>query len=345
MKKSTQADQIKAFILKHVGAHPADIAAWTAGYFKVTRTTVHRHLNTLLRKNHIVKSGVTRDCKYFASTSFNREVSYKIHPSLSEFDIFEKNFKAVFSELPQNIYNICSYGFTEMVNNAMEHSKGSKLSIHSTLENNTLIISIKDNGIGIFNNISHYFKLKDVRESIIQLNKGKMTTDPSNHSGEGIFFTSRVFDRFEIYSNGLYFIRDNQENDWSVQKIHQKTPGTCIQLTINIDSTQNLLDVFKKFQDDDLSFDRTEIIVDLARISDEILMSRSQAKRILLGLEKFKRVTLDFRGIQLIGQGFVDEVFRVYANAHPDLVIDYMNANEDVLFMIKRGLATSRIGM
>ena len=27
---------------------------------------------------------------------------------------------------------------------------------------------------------------------------GKLTTDPDNHTGEGIFFTSRVFDEFEI---------------------------------------------------------------------------------------------------------------------------------------------------
>jgi len=84
-----------------------------------------------------------------------------------------------------------------------------------------------------------------------------------------------------------------------------------------------------------------EKIISLSKIGSETLISRSQAKGIVLGLEKFNYVTLDFDGIRLAGQGFVDEVFRVFANAHPDTKITYINANADVEFMIKRGFATS----
>jgi len=56
-------------------------------------------------------------------------------------------------------------------------------------------------------------------------------------------------------------------------------------------------------------------------------ISRSQAKRLLMGLEKFKQVVLDFKGVSSVGQAFVDEVFRVFQNEHPDIAIQYFNAN------------------
>ena len=59
------------------------------------------------------------------------------------------------------------------------------------------------------------------------------------------------------------------------------------------------------------------------------------------GMEKFKIVELDFRGVTVIGQAFADEVFRVFKNNHPRITIVPRNANEDVVFMIRRALLHS----
>jgi len=88
------------------------------------------------------------------------------------------------------------------------------------------------------------------------------------------------------------------------------------------------------------SSDRTEIVVELSRFCEETLISRSQAKRIIRGLEKFNYIILDFKGVRLVGQGFVDEMFRVFAKKHPNVNICYINANDDVVFMVERGLET-----
>ena len=66
--------------------------------------------------------------------------------------------------------------------------------------------TIKDDGIGIFTKIQQDFNLSDKRHSILELAKGKLTSDPLRHSGEGIFFTSRMFDRFVILSEDLTFL-------------------------------------------------------------------------------------------------------------------------------------------
>ena len=65
-------------------------------------------------------------------------------------------------------------------------------------------------------------------------------------------------------------------------------------------------------------------------------ISRSQARRILFGLEKFKKIVLDFDKVRAVGQGFADEVFRVWQVNHPDIKIIAKNANQDIDFMIKR---------
>ncbi len=84
---------------------------------------------------------------------------------------------------------------------------------------------------------------------------------------------------------------------------------------------------------------QTQILVELGLNPDETYISRSQAKTVLLGLEKFKTVILDFRRVRTVGQGFVDEVFRVFQNNHNDIKMIPQNANSDVTFMINRSLA------
>lgn len=336
---SSQAEQIRSFILNNISKHPADIVAITATHFSVTRTTIHRHLNILLKKNLIFKSGTTRNLRYYTALSLDRKFKYTINKKLSEFDAFKDDFEDLFQRYHKNIFDICAYGFTEIFNNALDHSKGTTITVSTFFKNNTLCICIEDNGVGVFNSIYEYFDLEDMRESVLQLSKGKMTTDPLHHSGEGIFFASKSFDKFEIYANQLHYIVNNNENDWAVESTKTKKAGSTVCMEININSKTNLVKIFKQFQNKEtLAFDKTEIIVELAKIGDDVLMSRSQAKRIVVGLEKFRRVVLNFKGVRLVGQGFVDEVFRVYKNAHPKIKFEYINANSDVQFMIRRSL-------
>ena len=68
-------------------------------------------------------------------------------------------------------------------------------------------------------------------------------------------------------------------------------------------------------------------------------MSRSQARRLVSGLERFREVVLDFRGVELVGQGFADEVFRVWARQHPEVALIPTAMNEAVAFMVERAIA------
>ncbi len=85
-----------------------------------------------------------------------------------------------------------------------------------------------------------------------------------------------------------------------------------------------------------ITIDRSEVLVHLADLEESDFVSRSQAKRILLGLDKFSLITFDFKKLDSIGQGFVDEIFRIFKNNNPHITLQYINANDAVRFMIER---------
>lgn len=80
---------------------------------------------------------------------------------------------------------------------------------------------------------------------------------------------------------------------------------------------------------------KTIVPVKLAQSSEDNLISRSQAKRLVSRLEDFKEVTFDFEGVEFIGPAFADEIFRVFARRCPQLKLNYINANKEVEGRIK----------
>ncbi|MFM8292004.1 MAG: STAS-like domain-containing protein [Planctomycetia bacterium] len=61
-----------------------------------------------------------------------------------------------------------------------------------------------------------------------------------------------------------------------------------------------------------------------------------EARRVTIGLERFRYVTIDFTGVELVGQGFCDELFRVFAGGHPQVVLAPVGMSESVAFMVER---------
>jgi hypothetical protein len=78
------------------------------------------------------------------------------------------------------------------------------------------------------------------------------------------------------------------------------------------------------------------------RHGNDFLISRSEAKRILARVESFEEAIFDFSGVESIGQAFADEIFRVFATAHPAVKLTPIHANEEVNRMIRRAIAGTK---
>ena len=176
----------------------------------------------------------------------------------------------------------------------------------------------------------------------MELAKGKLTSDPEHHTGEGIFFTSRAFDEFSIISRGLLFRSVNMGD--IIFDINENIDGTMVTMTINRESDKNLTAIFNDFtSNEEYGFSKTILPVSLLQFEGEALMSRSQAKRLIARFEKFKEVVLDFKGINNIGQGFADELFRVFQNRYPNIKLMRINTVTNVENMILHVFKTTVI--
>ena len=258
---------------------------------------------------------------------------------LREDIVWKEKLAPLLSDLPENVRDMWHYGITEMINNAIDHSEGTALAVHFTRTALDVEVLIDDNGEGIFHRIQRLANLYDPREAILELSKGKFTTDPANHSGEGIFFTSRAFDSFIIMSRTLYFSHKAEQDDWLIDD-DRDIPGTRVALKLDNDSQRTLNSVYAQFAEpDEFTFSKTIVPVRLARHEGEKLVSRSQAKRLVFRFEKFQTVVLDFTGVEEIGQSFADEIFRVFALSHPTVELIPIHVTAEVQQMIVRALA------
>lgn len=333
-----KSSAIQKFIFDNVENHPGDIATVLAKKFEFSRQRAHRYLIREVENGNIIKTGRTRWTRYFLTGGKHIKFIEKIKPGLAEDRIWSKYVKPMILSCSENIYRICAYGFTEIFNNAIDHSKGTTIFTDIEISNNTLNIIIKDNGIGIFKKIQKALHSDSIKESILHLSKGKFTTDPKNHTGEGIFFTSRMFDSFSILSSDTFYTFQNEDWFLSPEKNEDFKQGTLIKMVISLDSKKTPKEVFDQYADQEIGFGKTIVAVALSGDPNDPHVSRSQAKRLLIGLEKFNTIILDFKGVVSVGQAFVDEVFRVFKNEYPNITIHHVGANDEVDSMIKRGL-------
>ena len=338
MVKVRQTNKIREYILDSVEAHPQHIARMTSERFGISRSAVSKHLRSLIEGGFLEASGSTSARRYSLRRILDESWRFKVD-EIEEDRVWRENVRPHLQELPKNIFDICYYGFTEMLNNVIDHSESEEALVHLSRTATNLTINVIDAGVGIFKKIQAEFDLHDPRHALLELSKGKLTTDEARHTGEGIFYTSRMFDKFTIVSGTLGFLRENDEDDWLIETSEgESLQGTTIRLEIKTKTQRTSLEVFEKFAagEEDLDFSRTHVSLQLLLYEGEDLISRSQAKRLLMRLDGFKEVLLDFKGISRIGQAFADEIFRVYKNAHPHVEIVDVGATEHVQQMINR---------
>lgn len=323
----------------------------------VSRQYVNIVLSELITEKKIIKIGNTR-YSFYVSLPFSEK-----HPEIFP-SIFKKTYKNKLLEehkvlieieerfpqlmsLSENVRSIFTFAFSEMFNNAIEHSQSKNISIEVSIRAGILSFVVLDSGVGVFRNIMKKRGLSREIEAIQDLLKGKTTTMPKSHSGEGIFFSSKSADLFVLDSFGYQLIVNTKKENVSIKDVSIKKRGTKVIFEVDTKSQRHLDQVFKKYtnlsEKSDYGFDKTEIRVKLYTASG-IHISRSQARRILSGLEKFKIILLDFENVPIVGQAFADEIYRVFQNKYPDIKIEEENMSEGVHFMIERAKNEANVG-
>lgn len=300
----------------------------------INQNTVHSYITEL------IETGVIRRQKRGQYELVQQIYEYRLQRSKGELDSDMYAYKLCLAELlqndPQNVREIWKYAFSEMINNVMDHSRASEAYVRVIRNPVSTSVILSDNGVGIFRKIQEYFGFESLDEAIGELFKGKLTTDSANHSGEGIFFTSRMMDDFLILSDGKVFCIDKYEES-ILTDMDALVSGTCIYMSLSNASNKKAREVFDRYADVDNGFTKTNI--PLRNIYDSSPVSRSQAKRLCNRLDRFEEVTLDFAGLEWMGQGFAHQIFIVFAREHSEIRLIPINMSEAVEKMYLHVLA------
>lgn len=337
MRVRSRSEEIRHFILRHVDTHPREIVAVAMDRFGISRQAVNRHIHNLIDQGALIGKGSTRARTYHLAPVEEWSGEYELAPDLAEDRIWREDLAPRLAGLPDNVLEIWQYGATEIINNALDHSRGSNLIVALERTAMTTEVMILDDGEGIFRKIQKALSLADERHAVLELAKGKLTTDPEHHTGEGIFFSSRMFDQFDILSGGVYFSHEfSEDEDWIIERDRFRA-GTAVWMKLDNHTARTVQKVFDQFAGpEEYAFTKTVVPVRLARYGDDRLVSRSQARRLLNRVDRFKTVIFDFAEVDTIGQAFADEVFRVFAAAHPEIDLQAVNMTVRVQQMFKR---------
>lgn len=339
MKRRTQ--EIRRFILENIDDYGNVRINEVVKKFEISRQAIFKNVRTLIQTGLIIKTELEKH-PYQIKPLYEKSAVIPVGPDTEENKIWTEFVSSTLDGLKDNIREICQYGFTEMFNNVIDHSQAQSADIWVKRDALVVRMTIQDHGIGIWKKLQQELHLDDPRHALLELTKGKVTSDPRRHTGEGIFFASRMFDKFILASDKLTFCRFQEDEEWLFDVISDDSgPGTRVTMTLYLDSKKTPKDIFDRFSAelDDFGFTKTHLSVQLAKYEGDHLVSRSQARRLLSRLEKFKEVILDFRDVTAIGQAFADEIFRVFQNEHPSILLVPTHTTPEVREMINRAIA------
>ena len=330
--KSEQRDRIKNYMMEKIYWGDDGFISHTSEVFDVSQTTIYKYLSDLISEDKVIKTAAG---KYQLKDIVDETYTFKASSGqLSEDVIYDQTLEKYVQFMPEAAVRIWQYAFMEMMNNAIDHSNAENIEVRVVQNSIYTKVEISDDGVGIFKKIADYFEYPKLKDAVLSLFKGKLTTDRANHSGEGIFFSSKAVDHFHIVSDGLIFRQDNTAENVRQAPENFNTKGTTVSMILANNTQRRIKDIFDTYSDIEHGFTTTRIPISF--VSDTgYPVSRSQAKRLCFGLDNFEHVILDFDGVSEIGQGFADEVFRVYANNHPMIRLDYENATPDVERIIR----------
>lgn len=334
--------EIEKYIFRKIALNDADFIEKTMDSFDISVTSVKRYLKKAIEDGNIEKREDI-SCGY-ALVEKNFEERVEIDGVEQEDKIYDTLLRERLSVCGRPAQRIWQYACAEILNNALEHSKGTRIRI--ILKRNVLFttVIIADDGVGVFRTLREYMAANgwqepDEEDALVELYKGKITCDASRHSGEGIFFSSKAVDTFAIWSGAKIYKCCCGEHTVMEHRLlayasRMGNIGSLIMMTLENETTRNLAEVFDMFADEEEGFVRTMIPVKEACVSGEPV-ARSQARRICNRLEEFREVILDFNGVEVMGQGFADEIFRVFAAAHPQIILCPVHMNKEVRRMIR----------
>ena len=319
-------------------AHPHDLAAHLEETLALSRRGVAALLARLQASSWLARDGTPRRPQWRPGALRQVVKTYPLEGLLEDLP-WRQDFVPFF-ELPANVRRLAQHAFTELVNNAIDHSGGTQVTVSMRQTAAHLQLIVSDDGLGLFQRIEQSFAISEPKLAMLEIAKGRLTSQPDRHCGQGLVLTAQLADIFDLRANAAGF----QRRAWSQAQWHglqpaaaqADRPGTSIFLAIALDTTRTLDEVQRSRCAGAGSYAFDEAHVPLHLLTDDgvALASRADAKRVASRLAEFRRAEIDFAGIDEIGHAFAHELFGVFQRTHPGVELVPVAASARVAAML-----------
>jgi len=323
------------WITEAVLAHPQDLPQHLCERLSISRSYARTLLTKLVEAQWLQRDGVSRKAVYRPGALRQVVRRYPL-AGLQEDLPWAQDFAGRF-DVKANVARMAQHVFTELLNNAIDHSGGTSVTVSMRQTPTQLQLLVSDDGRGVFDAVAERFQITDPTTAMLELAKGKLTSQPDSHTGRGLFFSAKLADIFDLHANDAAFQqREWQRDQWWQRSRPACRTGTSVYVAICVDSERSLDNVLRRYSLDGAGYGFERTVVPLKLITQEQngLESRAQARRVASRLAQFRRVELDFDGLADVGHGFTDELFRVFGRQHPQLELVPVNMAPRVAAMI-----------
>ncbi len=312
-------------------AHGHDLATHLMQRLDVSRRRARALLDGLVQAGWLEVDGTRRRPHHRPGTLRQVVRRYPL-AGLEEDRAWSQDF-APCLDLRPNVARLAQHAFTELVNNAADHSGGQGVTVSLRQSAMHLQMLVSDDGCGLFQRVGQCWQIDDPAEAMLELGKGKLSSQPERHRGQGLFYVARAADIFDLHANHHGFQRRPGRSGWAgVRPLERQ--GTSVYWAVSLETSRTLDEVLRSHADTGYALDHAEVSLRLLAGGRPWLESRAQARRATARLTAFRRAHLDFSGIDEIGPAFADELFRVYARTHPQVQLVPEAASPRVAAMI-----------
>ena len=319
-----------------VAARGGDLVAAVVEHAGVAPRRARALLRELASLGWLVNDGSLRQPRWRLGALRQVVRHYAIDDGLAEDRAWARDFAPHFDSLPATVRRMAQHTFTELLNNAIDNSGGSTVTVSMRQTATQMQLLVSDDGRGLFDKLADDFAIDDPLEAMFELGEGKLTSTPERHTGRGLYFSARLADVFDLHANASAFQRrDWEPGDWRAARALPRR-GTSVYLAIALDTPRTLDSVLRAASLDGTcyGFERTRVSLGLLAGASQVLESRAQARRVVARLTQFAQVDLDFGDVTDVGHGFADELFRVIAAQQHTLNLMPLNMAPRVAAMI-----------
>ena len=330
----TMLSDLTTWITEAALRHPLDLAAHVAERRGIGRTAARAALTKLQVHHWLRQVGTPRRPRHVPGLLRQVVRRYPLQ-GLCEDQPWAQDFAPNF-DLPDAVAQMVHHAFSELLNNAIGHSGGSSVTVSMRQTPVQVQLLVSDDGRGIFDVIGEAFGINDPALAMLELAKGKLSSQPDRHTGRGLFYTAKLADVFDLHANNAAF----QQREWQRDQWQRGRPasprGTAVYVAICLDTERTLDAVLRRYSLDGAGygFERTVVPLQLITAPQQGLSSRAQAQRVAARLGEFRRAELDFEGLADVGHAFADELFHVFGAGHPGVQLVPLNMAPRVAEMV-----------